>query len=283
MRESLSDATTAIQQLENSSAGVLIHPKWDTFASEVLTLKIQLRDAIFPKVFDPKTSRFCGIGWQSKEIIVQVRQKLPGFDFTYGDDQDHDCSHQSYFQSLQQKYDDKINNLLQLAPERALERVGDKDQLKEEIAKQVKDDVSSANKKLSELAGVSTFFPDLKLYHESLSLYAQMAQDYAGIYNKLTGLANPESLSVRAALASPAVEEIASPWRTPDVVISRANRATTWVFLLIAVAADVVASLLAANVVYVLMVRQAQLKFAQAAKNVAGTDVAYIWRPDPRP
>jgi hypothetical protein len=114
-------------------------------------------------------------------------------------------------------------------------------------------------------------------------IYSDIAQDYSGLYNKLTGFAKPESLSVKAALASPAVEDIASPWRTPDVVISRANRATTWVFLSIAVVVDVIASLLAANVVYVLIVRQAQLKFARAAKSVAGTDVAYVWRPDQRP
>jgi hypothetical protein len=184
---------------------------------------------------------------------------------------------------LQQKYDTKINGLLQSAPEKALQRVAEKDKFRDALTTQIKGDLDSARDMISQLAGVSTFFPDLALYHTSMRLYSNIAQDYAGIYNKVTGFANPGSLSVRAALASPAVEEIASPWRTLDVVISRADRATTWVFLLIAVAADVVASLLAANVVYVLMVRQAQLKFARAASRVAGTDVAYVWRPDPRP
>jgi hypothetical protein len=283
MRDSLSDSKTALQQLENSSREVLVHREWDKFAYEVRVLASQLHDAILPKVFDPRTSRFCGIGPQSKRIGDQLSRLLPKFEFTWGDDQDHDCVHEFYFQQLQQKYDARINDLLQTDPKKTSQRVMDKDQLGEELTYIVNRDLGSASKMISQLTSVSTFFPDLTLYYASTRIYSDIAQDYSGMYNKLTSFAKPEWLSVRAALASPAVEDIASPWRTPDVVISRANRATTWVFLLIAVTADVVASLLAANAAYVLMVRHAQLKFAQAAKSVAGTDVAYIWRPDPRP
>jgi len=54
------------------------------------------------------------------------------------------------------------------------------------------------------------------------------------------------------------------------------------VYLLIALAVDLIASLLAANVVYVLTLRRKFLLYAMAVRRVAGSEVSYIYRPEPR-
>jgi hypothetical protein len=282
MRESLSDASGALIKLGNSANNTLAHPEWDAFVSKVRAAKLQLHNTILPPAPDPN-SRYCGIGIQAEGIKKTLTDLLPGFQITAGDDQDHDCSHRAHFQLLQTNYDVLIDTLLANHPMKSANRISERDDLRGKILAQDETDKNLLSKMLSMLDGVTTFFPDLTLYRESSVAYSTASQHYSDSYNKLLAFGSAEALSIKPSLDPTAVDQIATPWRVPDVVVARANRGTTWIFLLIAIAVDLIASVLAANVVYVLAIRQAHLDFARSAKSVAGTDVAYIWRPDPRP
>jgi hypothetical protein len=282
MRESLSDASGALTKLGNSAQNILAHPEWDKFVSEVRAAKLQFHNTILPPTSD-FTSRYCGIGIQAEGIKKTLTELLPGFQITAGDDQDHDCSHRAHFQLLQHNYDVLIDTLLVNHPMRSAKRIVERDDLRNKILAQNDSDEILLSKALSMLDWVTTFFPDLTLYHKLSGNYAIVSQHYADSYNKLLGFGSAEALSIEPSLVAPAVDQIATPWRVPDVVVARANRGTTWIFLFIAIAVDLIASALAANAVYVLTIRQTRLDFARAARSVAGTDVAYIWRPDPRP
>jgi hypothetical protein len=282
MRESLSEASVALIKLGNSAKNVLAHPEWDTLVSQVRAAKLQLHNTILPPASDAN-SRYCGIGLQAEGIKKTLTDLLPGFQITAGDDRDHDCSHRAYFQLLQQHYDVLIDKLLANHPTRSIHKIVERDELRDKILSQNDTDKIMLSKTLSMLNGVTTFFPDLTLYHESSRIYSTVSEHYVDSYNKLLSFGSAEALSIEPSLVAPAVDQIATPWRVPDVVVARANRGTTWIFLLIAIAVDLIGSVLAANAVYVLRIRQARFAFATSAKSVAGTDVAYIWRPDPRP
>jgi len=282
MRESLGEAGGSVIRLENVAKSVLSHSEWDNYVAEVRGVKQNFHNAILPNVSDPASSRFCGIGPQAKDYIGELRTLLKGFDVTSGDDRDHDCSRRSYFESLQRKYDELIEQLLPNQPEMATQRVVEKDSLRDQVIHRADIDSAAIARMLSELQGVLTFFPDLTLYHLSSTVYSDVSRDYSDSYNHLLGFANAEALGLPSALAAPAVDEIATPWRVPDVVVARAGHATTWVYLLIALAVDLIASLLAANVVYVLTLRRKFLLYAMAVRRVAGSEVSYIYRPEPR-
>jgi hypothetical protein len=309
MRESLDDAGARIIRLENVANTVLAHPEWDKYVAEVRAVKQRLHNAILPNVADPASSHFCGFGSQAKQNVTDLqtlfRTSPPTavspclsdpasasgtgygcifiFEVTRGDDVDHDCAHKEYFQSLQRKYDDLTEQLLTNHPDRAKLQVVEKDVLRDAIVSRTSADGGSISSMLSKLQGVVSFFPDLTLYHLSSRVYADASQHYSESYNRLLGFAKAEALGLPPALAAPAVDEIATPWRVPDVVVARATHATTWIYLGIAVAVDLIASLLAANVVYVLTMRHKLLLYALSMRKVAESDVSYIWRPEPRP
>jgi len=282
MRESLADAGAKTIRLENVAKSVLSHMEWDSYVAEVRGVKQNFHSAILPNVADPSTSHFCGIGTQARDYVGELKTLLKGFDVTSGDDRDHDCSHKNYFQSLQRKYDDLIEQLLPNQSAFATQRVAEKDNLRNHIVERTTVDAGAISGTLSKLQGVVTFFPDLTLYHLSSAVYSGVSSDYSDSYNRLLGFANADALGLPSGLAAPAVDEIATPWRVPDVVVARAGHATTWVYLLIALAVDLIASLLAANVVYVLTLRRKRLLYALSVRQVAGSDVSYIWLPVPR-
>jgi hypothetical protein len=280
MKESLSDADAAYIKLANEARRVLAHPRWDRLVSDVHVAKTQFHNTILPSLAT-NSSHYCGIGPQADEIKHTLVGLLPGFQITAGDDQDHDCSHRAYFEKLQNHYDALIESLLANHPLKSEEKVNLRDELLNKTTSQVDFDNRSLAAMLTKLQGVTTFFPDLTMYHEAARLFETVSEHYRESYNRLLGFSGQDAGFARVSptLAAPALDEIATPWRVPNVVVERANRATTWIFLIIAVGVDLIASLLAANLVYVLSVNRSFSDFTKAAKSVRGSDVSYLWRP----
>jgi hypothetical protein len=279
VREGLSSTIEQLSALDAVAKNSLRVPRYEDIVSHVEALRAELH----AEIHNPTGGQFCGVGVRAKDVLRKIAVYLPNITVLNGTDSGHSCADTAYLDHLTTTYSNLIEDELQKHPLAIENRVKDRADYLKLLSATVNTDVRDLQQFQITLAGVPHFIFNLDLYHKSVGQIEKVNGDYEKMYQQLIGFVDPRSVSLPPRISSPSLEQIASPIQVLNTIIARANRLSTYVYIFIALFADLLASYLAS---LVFMVHK-QLQFAQKKReefnNVGGTGVKYLWMPELHP
>jgi hypothetical protein len=279
VREGLSNTIEQLSKLNAQAKNSLRVPAYEDIVSRVEALETQLH----AEIKNPTGGQFCGVGVRAKDVLKQIAVYLPNVTVLNGTDSGHSCADATYLDHLSTTYNALIDSQLRKHPLAIINRVKERSDYLTMLGITVNTDVSDLEQFQRLLAGVPTFIFNLDLYHRSVSAIEKADGDYEKMYQQLVGFVDPKGVSLPPRITSASMEQIASPVQVLNTLIARANRVSTYIYVFIALFADLLASYLTSLV----FMAHKQLQIAQKKRdefnNVGDTGVKYIWMPELHP
>ena len=279
VREGLSNTIKQLSALNAVAKNSLRVPAYEDIVSRVGALETQLH----AEIKNPAGGQFCGVGVRAKDVLKQIAVYLPDVKILNGTDSGHSCADAAYLDHLSTTYNNLIDSQLRKHPLAIVNRIKDRSDYLTILNITVNSDVSDLELFQRQLAGVPTFIFNLDLYHKSVSAIEKADGDYEKMYQQLVGFVDPKTVSLPPRIPGASIEQIASPIQVLNTIIARANRISTYIYIFIALFADLLASYLTSLV----FMAHKQLQIAQKKRdefnNVGDTGVKYIWVPELHP
>ena len=276
VREGLSSTIGYLSALNASAKNSLRVPAYEDIVSRVEALETQLR----AEIKNPAGGQFCGVGVRAKDVLKQIAVYLPNVALLNGTDYGHSCADAAYLEHLSTTYNTMIESQLRKHPLAIINRIAERSDYLTMLNLTVNADVSDLERFQRQLAGVPTFIFNLDLYHKSVSAIEKADGDYEKMYQQLVGFVDPKSVSLPPRIPGASMEQIASPIQVLSTIIARDNRVSPYIYIFIALFAD----LLASYVTSLAFMVHKQLQLAQKKRaeftSVGRTGVAYIWMPE---
>ena len=279
VREGLSNTIEQLSALNALAKNSLRVPAYEDIVSRVGALETQLR----AEIKNPAGGQFCGVGVRAKDVLKQIAVYLPEVKILNGTDTGHSCADAAYLDRLSTTYSNLIESQLRKHPLAIINRIAERSDYLTMLNLTVNADVSDLERFQRQLAGVPTFIFNLDLYHKSVSAIEKADGDYEKMYQQLVGFVDPKSVSLPPRIAAASMEQIASPIQVLSTIIARDNRVSTYIYIFIALFADLLASYLTSLVFMVHKQLQLAQKKREEFNNVGGTGVRYLWIPELHP
>jgi hypothetical protein len=216
---------------------------------------------------------------RAKDVLRKIAVYLPNITVLNGTDSGHSCTDVAYLDHLSATYHNLIQAELQKHPLAIENRIKERSDYLNTLTNTVNGDVSDLEQFQSKLAGVPHFIFNLDLYHNSVAEIEKADGDYEKMYQQLLGFVDPKSVSLPPRIASASMEQIASPIQVLNTIIARANRVSTYIYILIALFADLLASYLTSLVFMTHKQLQLGQKKRREFNSVGNTGVRYLWMP----
>jgi len=196
----------------------------------------------------------------------------------------HNCdSNRPFFANMQRDYDRLISDRIAHDPDIVKHQIVDRTTLINDIDEAATNNRGELSKLQQSLSGLQSFLLNLPLYHGAARGLEKVALDYAPLRIRLATMAPAHAESAPGAIHATACERIASPMGVVENFLSRANHLRTWLYAIVAIFADLTAAYFAACVFQQsAALKSRDLRFARASR-VDGSDVEYIWAPEPHP
>jgi hypothetical protein len=276
-REALTRAIDSLTKLQAFGQQSLPVPEYEETKKRVLTRQAGLER----EILNPSAGDFCGVGPSARRIIDDLHDDLPGVRLIAGTDRNHSCGDRSYLHLVVNSYREAITAALAAHPLVTQYHITERNALLAELDKALTNDLALLAESKHKLAGVTNFILNIDLYQETTKSLDKAATDYSALYQQLaayTALKNDANLGERldTGLAGALT---ASPVWVLNPIISRLNRATTWLYVFIVFAANFVAAYIASTVFARLDAIDKRRRAQAEATVFEGSDVAYLWEP----
>lgn len=277
-REDLSHAETAISTLEDIAKNNLHSADYEELRRQTEQLRNQLKSEILNF-----SKGYCGIGSNARDIITTLSTLVPNIRVISGTDKDHSCDNRQRLQDMVAAYNKQIDDGLASSPLVAKDQVVQRQNVRDTVVPLLARDFDQLKALDAKLAGVTSFAGNLTLYHETIDALSAAASDYSQSYDLMSKYLALDKAGYPSRLQTPQLGQIASSVQIINTLFARWNRPTTLFYFLFALAFDAFAAFAASAVFKEYEKVENQRRNGGSVPRNDGTDVRYLWVPEPHP
>ncbi len=249
---------------------------------EALEGRVKANEAqLMREIDNPSMGSFCGVGPSAKATIARLKEDLPQIDVFAGTDRNHDCRDKAFLRRLQETYGGAIKAALNEHPLRKQYRADERQDFIGRARKTVDRDVAQLGGVSNRLSTMTSFLFNPAVFTASANALDHARGDYASLYNELSGLVggDPSASDLPREIETTPLAKISSGLHVFDTILSRLDRTSVRLLILIAILSDALATFITFRAIRYQAQLDIEHRNALEALKLAKSGLTYLWRP----